>query len=147
MRAFRDLAFFGSDTDKSALPMQNWLLFKHQLQEILKNQATSGSVMLQVHTSSWDSFIKSWGTQRPKHQKDLIHCSCIRASCFMLVLQSWKAAITSKRHDPSFFFQEFMFQTCIAVIKKCWTTVVKTTKKIWYIILFFGNSCFKQVLR
>ena len=82
-----------------------------------QNQATSGSVMLQIQASSWDSSIKSWGTQRPKHQKDLIHCSCIRASSFMLVLQSWKAAKTSKRHDPSFFFQEFMFQTCIAVIK------------------------------
>ena len=60
--------------------------------------------MLQIQASSWDSSIKSWGTQRPKHQKDLIHCSCIRASCFMLLLQSWKASKTSKRHDPSFFF-------------------------------------------
>ena len=27
---------FLTDTDKSALSMQNWLLFKHQLQEFLK---------------------------------------------------------------------------------------------------------------
>ena len=105
----------------------------------IRNAPNPGFIVGQLH--------KKLGNPAAKTSKDLIHCSCIRASCFMLVLRSWKAAKTSKRFDPSFFFREFMFQTCIAVIKKCWTTVVKTTKKIWYIILFFGNSCFKQVLR
>ena len=104
----------------------------------IRNAPNPGFIVGQLH--------KKLGNPAAKTSKRLDSLFLYPGFMFHVSIAVMKSTENIKK-DPSFFFQEFMFQTCIAVIKKCWTTVVKTTKKIWYIILFFGNSCFKQVLR